>query len=174
MQDEMKRLGGADMYWICDKVIEIMGGSSLMETSPIQRYYRDARTTSYLMTPMESRRLRVGRHITERDAALDEAEEMTMPWEDFADHGYRNVRGLFDINVMQIPEPAQKHVLSVLNRAALEENARSSGRNTVTLDVLMEQLKKGLAEQEIRSNPNMKFLIYNEHKDTLHYRPGDV
>lgn len=35
------------------------------------------------------------------------------------------------------------------------------------------KLKKVLAEQEIFSNPNMKLLIFTEHKDTLDYLAGD-
>ena len=35
------------------------------------------------------------------------------------------------------------------------------------------KLKKVLAEQEIFSNPNMKLLVFTEHKDTLDYLAGD-
>jgi len=37
----------------------------------------------------------------------------------------------------------------------------------------LSKLKKVLAEQEIFSNPNMKLLIFTEHKDTLDYLAGD-
>ena len=35
---EVQRIGGEDGPWICDRAMEIMGGSSYMRGSPIQRY----------------------------------------------------------------------------------------------------------------------------------------
>jgi butyryl-CoA dehydrogenase len=153
VQVETKRLGGADCYWICDKAIEIMGGGSLMRSSPIQRYYRDARTTAYLMLPMESRRRRVGRHICERDAAVDANEISTMPWDPYAEYGYRSARGLFDINVIPVPEPARPHVLAMFSRQGVEEQARGSGSDDVKQEHVVERLQKVLAMVPRRDRP---------------------
>jgi butyryl-CoA dehydrogenase len=145
-QVEIKRLGGGDCYAICDRAIEIMGGASLMRSSPIQRYYRDARTTAYLMLPMESRRRRVGNHAAERDAAIDADEKTTMTWESWAQYAYRSARGLFDIKaIRQIPDAALPHILEIFSRQGIEETARQSGANEVTQDHVVQQLSKVMA-----------------------------
>jgi hypothetical protein len=135
MQVELKTMGGGEPYQMCDEVMEIMGGSSLMRSSPIQRYYRDARTAAYLMLPMESRRERVGIHNCERDAALEKQDQPTMEWEAHADQAFRLSRGRFDVDPT-FPDD----ILSRLSRAAVEELARSKGETFVSLGTYVEQL----------------------------------
>ena len=155
VQVETKRLGGADCYWICDKAIEIMGGASLMRSSPIQRYYRDARTSAYLMLPMESRRRRVGNHIAERDAQIDAAEVSTMGWESWAEYAYRSARGLFDIKAIPgIPDQALPHILAVFSREQVEATARGSGSDQVKQEHVVAQLEKVLSGMPRRGGPD--------------------
>jgi alkylation response protein AidB-like acyl-CoA dehydrogenase len=142
MQVEMKTMGGSDPYWICDEVIEIMGGNSLMRDSPIQRYYRDARTAAYLMLPMESRRERVGVHNCERDAALEYQDQPSMVWEPVADHAFRLSRGRIDTDP-NIPPQAR----DALSRATIEGIARSQGHDEVLLDDYIQQLTRVLSRQ---------------------------
>lgn len=59
----------------------------------------------------------------------------------------------------------------ILQITRLIDHARALEQREVESKLV--KLKKVLAEQDIFSNPNMKLLIFTEHKDTLDYLAGD-
>jgi alkylation response protein AidB-like acyl-CoA dehydrogenase len=135
-QIETKTMGGADATWICDQAIEIIGGGSLMRSSPVQRYFRDARTAAFLMLPMDSRRHRAGLHACELDAAV-EHDAPTMQWEPAADHIFRMARGRVDIDT-SLPEVAKQ----AISRQTVEALAREAGDKVVSLDTFCQHLTR--------------------------------
>ncbi len=136
-QAETKTIGGSDATWICDQAIEIIGGASLMRGSPVQRYFRDARTCAFLMLPMDSRRHRAGLHACELDAALEYHDRPAMTWEPEADHIWRTSRGRIDTD-SSLPVIVRE----MLSREAIETLARQAGEQEVSLDTFVKELSR--------------------------------
>ena len=129
--NEIQRLGGDVCPTICDKAMEIMGGASFMRTSPIQRYYRDARGSCYPAFSMEHRRANVADGLYGR-AAYDE-QPPTMPWDPHADY---NFWLLWARGSAHLPDEAKKR----MSRAAFEEFARSRGSDEMTVELCAEYM----------------------------------
>ena len=129
--NEIQRLGGDVCPMICDKAMEIMGGASFMRTSPIQRYYRDARGSCYPAFSMEHRRANVADGLYGR-AAYDE-QPPTMPWDPHADY---NFWLLWARGSAHLPDDAKKR----MSRAAFEEFARSRGSEEMTVELCAEYM----------------------------------
>ena len=102
-----------------------------MRTSPIQRYYRDARGSCYPAFSMEHRRANVADGLYGR-AAYDE-QPPTMPWDPHADY---NFWLLWARGSAHLPDEAKQR----MSRAAFEEFARSRGSDEMTVEVCAEYM----------------------------------
>jgi butyryl-CoA dehydrogenase len=142
---QLKVLGGLDGPWICDKAIEIMGGNSFTEASPIQRYWRDVRALSFLNQPMSSRRVRTTEGLMELE--LSNAEPQTMPWDDDANFAYRQVMSRV---IPQFPEAAKS---GVFGRPAIENFSRSRGEESVLYGSFVDYVFGKLAEAGMPGAP---------------------
>ena len=127
---EVQWLGGEDGPWICDRALELIGGSSFMRSSPIQRHYRDARGAAYLAFAMHHRRLVSGEILFATLAGREEPE--TMPWDALADYHFRMGRA----HARNLPEPVRAR----FSRHSYEEFASSHGEESVSLPLLVEYL----------------------------------
>jgi len=125
---EIQWLGGEDAPWICDRALETIGGSSFMFGSPVQRYYRDARGSSYLAFSMDHRRLVSGQMLFATVASGADPE--SMPWDPQA--AYHFAMSL--PHTRSLPQQARDR----LGRAEYEEYARSQGSDEVTLKLFVE------------------------------------
>lgn len=135
---QLKVLGGLDGPWICDKTIEIIGGNSFTEASPIQRYWRDVRALSFLNQPMSSRRMRTTEGLLELELA--NVEPKTMPWDDDANFAYRQVISRV---IPQFPQAAES---GIFGRSAIENFSRARGDEMVTYQGFGEYVFGKLAE----------------------------
>jgi alkylation response protein AidB-like acyl-CoA dehydrogenase len=136
--NEIQRLGGEVGPEVCDRVMEIMGGRSLMSDSPIQRYYRDARTSCFPAFTMEDRRANSGDGLFGRDLDLERNQPETIAWDPYASYGFWL---LWARGAGLLSEEAQAH----LSRPAFEEHARSKGSDEVTFQLYIEYLAQGAA-----------------------------
>lgn len=137
---ELKIEAGEDAPWICDRAMEIMGGGSFMRSSPIQRYYRDARATAYVNLPMSTRREGAAGNRMEVDALAEHPLVQSMPWEEDAILAYRmlSARG-----ARQFRDKARTGAFSA---QAFENYARAQGESELSLDSVMEYMMKQLME----------------------------
>jgi hypothetical protein len=129
--NEIQRLGGDIGPTVCDGVMEIVGGGSFMRTSPIQRYFRDARGACYPAFSMEHRRANIADGLYGRSAYAEQAP--TMPWDPHADY---NFWLLWARGVTHLPEESRQR----MTRAAFEEFARSRGSETMTTELCAEYM----------------------------------
>lgn len=129
--NEIQRLGGEVGPHVCDRAMEIMGGGSFMRTSPIQRYYRDARGSCYPAFSMEHRRANIADGLYGR--AAYEEQPPTMPWHPHADY---NFWLLLARGSAHLPEEAKQR----MSRTAFEEYARSHGSDTMTVELCAEYM----------------------------------
>jgi alkylation response protein AidB-like acyl-CoA dehydrogenase len=136
--NEIQRLGGEVGPEVCDRVMEIMGGRSLMRDSPIQRCYRDARTSCFPAFTMEDRRSNSGDGLFGRDLDIERGEPETIPWDPYAAYGFWL---LWARGAGLLSQEAQDQ----LSRPAFEEHARSKGSDEVTFELYIEYLAKGAA-----------------------------
>ena len=123
----MRRLGGEDALWICDKAIDIIGGPGVFLTSPVQRYYRDARVCAFLMLPLNARRERLADELYRLAALAENDEPRTMPWEPQAEFTYLRAYSSF---LVTAPGPARQ----AFARSAVERYVQSRGEDRVTID----------------------------------------
>jgi alkylation response protein AidB-like acyl-CoA dehydrogenase len=122
---------GIDAPWICDRALEIMGGRSFMDTSPIGRYNRDARGAAYLAFAMDDRRAATADMVYSLEHVARNPE--TMPWESIASYSFR----MSSIAAMtKLPHEVGRG----LSRERYEEAARSSGAHEVSLEAYIEHL----------------------------------
>ncbi len=128
---ETQRLGGALGHAICNQVLEIVGGSSLMRSSPLQRYFRDSRTAAYLAFPMEQRRALSADVLYGLDAERESPDPATMRWDPLAAYSFRmsTVSAIAD----GMPEQARERI----SRSATEEWARAQGLDEVTFEAYL-------------------------------------
>ncbi len=129
--NEIQRLGGALGPRVADEVMEVMGGASFMRTSPVQRYFRDARGSAYPAFAMEHRRANVADGLFGADAYAQQP--ATMPWDPHADY---NFWLLWARGASHLPEEAKQR----MSRASFEEFARSRGSDTVTVEICAEYM----------------------------------
>lgn len=141
---EIKTLTGTEAPWVCDRALEIMGGSSFMRNSPIQRYYRDARACAYLNVSMDIRRSGGGMIVVELDEMAANPQPRNMPWEPDAIIAYRMFAGRA---VREAPERAQAGAFSV---QTFEEHARGRGAEEVSFGGVMEYQLAHMAQQSAR------------------------
>lgn len=134
--NEIQRLGGEVGPEVCDRVMEIMGGSSLMRTSAVQRCFRDARTSCYPAFTMEDRRSNSADGLFGRDLDLERDEPETIPWDPYAAYGFWL---LWARGAGLLPEEAQAR----LSRPAFEDHARAEGSDEVTFELYIEYLAMG-------------------------------
>jgi alkylation response protein AidB-like acyl-CoA dehydrogenase len=125
---EVQWLGGEDPPWLCHKAMEVMGGGSFMLSSPVQRYYRDARASAYLAFSMDERRSTAGEMLY--GDKLEADQPATMSWDGFTRQGFR----MSNIAAMPLGSQVQAQV----SREAVEEFARSSGADEVTIEVFLD------------------------------------
>jgi butyryl-CoA dehydrogenase len=125
---EAQWLGGEDPPWICHRAMEVMGGGSFMLSSPVQRYYRDARASAYLAFSMDERRSTAGEMLY--GDKLEKDQPPTMPWDGFTRQGFR----MSNIAAM----PLGPRVQAEVSREAVEEFARSRGADEVTIEVFLD------------------------------------
>ncbi|MBV9165015.1 MAG: acyl-CoA/acyl-ACP dehydrogenase [Solirubrobacterales bacterium] len=129
--NEIQRLGGALGPEVGDRIMEVIGGASFMRTSPIQRYFRDARGSCYPAFAMEHRRANVADGLFGADAYAEQGP--TMPWDPHADY---NFWLLWARGAAHLPEEAKKR----MSRAAFEEFARSRGSDRMTVEICAEYM----------------------------------
>ena len=141
---EIKTLTGTEAPWVCDRALEIMGGSSFMRNSPIQRYYRDARACAYLNVTMDIRRSGGGMIVVELDEQAEHPQPKNMPWDPDATIAYRMFAGRA---VREAPQQAKEGAFSI---KALEEHARSRGEDEVSFEGIMEYQLRFMAESQAR------------------------
>jgi hypothetical protein len=84
-------------YWICDRAMEVMGGSSFLRRSPVQRYYRDARGCAYLAFPMADRRELVTERLLGHEII---AQTPSMDWDPYARYAIQFIQAL----IAKMPE----------------------------------------------------------------------
>lgn len=133
--NEIQRLGGEVGPMVCDRIMEIVGGHSLMRTSPIQRYYRDARASCYPAFTMEDRRANSADGLFGRDLEVERAQPETMPWEPHAAYGYWL---LWARGAGLLSEEAQAR----LTREGFEEYVRSQGADEVSFELYVQHLAR--------------------------------
>lgn len=129
--NEIQRLGGALGSQIGDSIMEIMGGGSFMRTSPVQRYFRDARGSAYPAFAMEHRRANVADGLYGADAYGEQP--ATMPWDPHADY---NFWLLWARGASHLPEEAKQR----MSRSSFEEFARSRGAEQMTVELCAEYM----------------------------------
>jgi hypothetical protein len=129
--NEIQRLGGALGSHVGDLAMEVMGGASFMRSSPVQRYFRDARGSCYPAFAMEHRRANVADGLYGADAYAEQPP--TMAWDPHADY---NFWLLWARGAAHLPEEARKR----MSRAAFEEFARSRGSDTMTVEICAEYM----------------------------------
>lgn len=131
--NEIQRLGGALGPTICDRILEIMGGRSLMLGATIQRHYRDSRTSCFPAFAMEDRRSNSADGLFGRDLELERDEPETMPWDPHAAYGYWL---LWARGESLLSEDAQAR----LTRRGFEQHARAAGSDQVSFELYVEYL----------------------------------
>ena len=146
---EIKTLTGTEAPWVCDRALEIMGGSSFMRNSPVQRFYRDARACAYLNVTMDIRRSGGGMIVAELDEQAENPQPKGMPWEPDATIAYRMFAGRA---VREAPQQAKEGAFSIRR---LEENARSRGEDTVSFEGVMEYQLAFMEASQASRRPEM-------------------
>jgi alkylation response protein AidB-like acyl-CoA dehydrogenase len=130
---EILRLAGEIAPWICDRAMEVMGGAAFMRTSPIQRYYRDARGLAYLAFAMDARRMATAEGLYAYDISTEHPQPQGMPWDKVANYNFLH----FSAGArMKMPPP----LAAELDRSRFEDFARERGSDTVTFDLYVERL----------------------------------
>ena len=131
----LKRLGGEEAFWICNRAIDIIGGASVFLTNPVQRAYRDARVASFLMLPIHDRRERLGTELFKLTTLAENDEPRTMAWEPLAEFTYLRT---YSFILTSLPEAARR----AFARSAIEQYVQSRGEDRVTADAFAEYLKE--------------------------------
>ena len=130
---EILRLAGEVAPWICDRAMEVMGGASFMRTSPIQRYYRDARGLAYLAFAMDARRMATAEGLYAYDIGAEYPQPQSMPWDKVANYNFLH----FNAGArMKMPPP----LAAELDRSRFEDFARERGSDVVSFDLYVERL----------------------------------
>jgi butyryl-CoA dehydrogenase len=136
---EIQRLGGVLPYWICDRAMEVMGGSSFLRSSPVQRYYRDARGCAYLAFPMADRRELVAERLLGHEIMAQDRQTRSMEWDPYAGYAIQFIQAL----IAKMPE----HIAARFKGLTpFEEFARENGSDRVTLSLYTEFVNSKLDE----------------------------